>query len=271
MKVLSLMFVLLCLSSTASGATDNSCVSDCVNNGYKSYLCQARCSENESTPPAQLELQSQTTATDSNETSKIEPTPPKPIVTAKRNVNQKIYGFIDFGLVVLGNAPVDSTTGIRFGGGYQFNKYIGIESGFFIIKDVNRGDDCFAIFSTCPKESQSADSFQLNMVGSLPIDNKNEDYLLAEFGWANISLHYSYSYTPCSFFGCSTAVTGSGSVSKTNPVFGLGWERNTPPIKFRVRYENFGNLNMLATFSDGSTRTYDIKVEVISAGIVFTF
>jgi hypothetical protein len=64
-------------------------------------------------------------------------------------------------------------------------------------------------------------------------------------------------------------------------MFGVGWKWKLNPdthlrasdqqLRFRVQYENFGKIKMTANYSDHSTNTFDIGVEVVTVGIVYDF
>lgn len=183
------------------------------------------------------------------------------------------YANLDTGIVLYRNAPESNSAGFRIGGGYQFNPYVGVEAGLLIIKDATSGDDCWtyiATLSTCPKDTLSASSSQAAVVGTLPLSENHS--LFGKLGWANTSLDYSYSYTPCFLVFCDSTTTGSGSATKTNPMFGIGWQsRALQPLYWRVQYENFGKIKMTVNYNDQPSTTFDIAIEFISVDFIYKF
>ena len=182
--------------------------------------------------------------------------------------DQGFYGHIDYWLYMFSNSPKDSSiNGIRIGGGYHFNPYVGVEGGLSTI-DIfqTKSSPCTNIFGTCPQDSLSASSYQYSFVGTLP------NGLFVKLGRATTTFDYSYSYTPCTFGFCSPTVTGSGSATKTNPMFGIGWQSDVNQHSYwRVQYENFGTIKLTTNYNNQPSTTSDIGIEVISVGIVYNF
>ena len=182
--------------------------------------------------------------------------------------DQGFYGYIDYGLYMFSNSPKGgSMDGIGIGGGYRFNTYVGVEAGLSII-DIfqDKSSPCPNIFGTCPQESLSASSYQYSLVGTMP------NGLFVKLGWANTSLDYSYSYTPCFLVFCDPTSTGSGSATKTNPMFGIGWQSDVNQHSYwRVQYENFGTNNMTINYNNQASTTSHIGIEAISIGLVYNF
>ena len=133
--------------------------------------------------------------------------------------DQGLYGYIDYGLYLFSNSPKgNSMDGIGIGGGYRFNNYVGVEAGFSIMDVIqDKSPTCPNIFGTCPQESLNASSYQFSLVGTMP------NGFFIKLGGANTSFDYSYSYTPCFLVFCDPTSIGSGSTTKTNPMFGIGW------------------------------------------------
>lgn len=182
--------------------------------------------------------------------------------------DQGYFAYGDWGIFSLSGAPVKSLDGIRIGGGYDFNPYVGVEAGLFIISDLltkNNNSDSIR-FSPYTDESMSISSDQVAVVGTIPLDHHRD--LVGKLGWATTTLDYQYSHYGS---GIQT-VTGSGSATKTNPMFGIAW-KSAPDqhVRFIVQYENLGKIKMTASYSDQSSSTYDIKVEIISVGILYDF
>jgi hypothetical protein len=186
--------------------------------------------------------------------------------------NNGFYANADTGIYMLSNSPKGNLFGVRIGGGYHFNPYLGVEVGYTIFKDSTSGD-CYtylANLSTCPQDTLSASSSQLALVGNLPLSDHYG--LFAKLGWATTSLDYSYSYTPCFLVFCSATTTGSGSTTKSNPVFGFGWQSAAyEPLYWRVQYENFGSIKMMIIYNNQPSTTSDIGIQVISVGLVHKF
>jgi len=184
-----------------------------------------------------------------------------------------LFASIDTGMLIYSNAPESSSAGFRIGGGYQFDRYAGMEAGFSIIDDATSGDDCMtyiATLSTCPKENLSASSSQVAVVGTLPLGENHS--LFGKLGWATTSLDYSYSYTPCFLVFCDPPITGSGSTTKTNRMFGIGWQSaSLQPFYWRVQYENFGKIKMTVNYDNQPSKTFDIVIQFISVGFVYKF
>lgn len=185
------------------------------------------------------------------------------------------YVFTDLGVYHYRNAPDSSLAGALLGGGYRFNRYLGLEGGLSIIEESSH-DNSFDIFASSPQESLGADSYQIGATGTLPLNDKFD--LIGKIGWAYTSLRHSYSYTPCSILGCyGSTVTGSGNASGTNPMFAIGWQWSIVQasdggrLKMRVLYENLGSIKLTSHFSDQTSRTYDIGIEVLSVGILYNF
>jgi hypothetical protein len=186
--------------------------------------------------------------------------------------DQGFYANIDSGIYLYNNAPQSSSVGYRIGGGYQFNPHLGVEAGYSIIDDATSGDcvTYIATLSTCPQETLSASSSQVVVVGTLPLGENHS--LFGKLGWANTSLDYSYSYTPCFLVFCDPTITGSGNATKTNPMFGIGWQSSSSrPLYWRVLYENFGTIKMTINYNNQPSTTSDIGIKVISVGLVYKF
>jgi OmpA-OmpF porin, OOP family len=173
------------------------------------------------------------------------------ISTSAFAADQGFYTNADYGIYLYSNAPESSSDGIRLGGirlggGYHFNPYVGVEAGLSIIKDSTSNNSDFYIYGF-PQTTLSASSYQVAVVGTIPV---NDQYgMFGKLGWANTSLDYTYSDS-------ATSITGSGSASKTNPMFGIGWGGQSPNqhVNWRVQYENFGKIKMTITFSDQSSK-----------------
>ncbi len=191
------------------------------------------------------------------------------------------FVYLDYGMFSYGGAPRNTAWGALLGAGYNLNEHLALEGGLGIIGSADSGT-CYSTIvtlSTCPSDSLGAESYQAAAVGTLPI-TANDD-LIGKLGLAYTSFSYSYSYTPCFLAFCSPTVTGSGSASKTNPLFAIGWQwkssgdtRNSDApglLKFRVQYENLGRVSLPVSYSDRTSRTFDIGIEFFSVGLLYNF
>lgn len=182
--------------------------------------------------------------------------------------DQGLYGYIDYGLYLFSNSPKgNSMDGIGIGGGYRFNNYVGVEAGFSIMDVIqDKSPTCPNIFGTCPQESLNASSYQFSLVGTMP------NGFFIKLGGANTSFDYSYSYTPCFLVFCDPTSIGSGSTTKTNPMFGIGWRSDGNQTSYwRVQYEHFGKNKMTINYNNQPSTTSDIGIDVISIGLVHNF
>lgn len=182
--------------------------------------------------------------------------------------DQGYFAFGDWGIFSFGNAPVDTSDGIRIGGGYNFNSYVGAEAGLTIVSGLlsqNRSSNSIQ-FSPYTDKSLSASSEHIALVGTIPLEHHRD--LIGKLGWATTTLDYQYSYYGS---GIQT-VTGSGSATKTNPMFGIGWQSAPDQqTRFYVQYENFGKVKMTVVYSDQTSSTHDVSVALISVGVLHYF
>jgi hypothetical protein len=280
MKRFVIILVLLCYSAASNAELSDSCVNECISKGYQYYLCESRCTSSVDPQAAQREQPSQPepqTANEINSKSKNESLLAEPFPSTEPTDNQvrnddtykrHPYGYLDYGLFLFSNAPKSYTDGFQIGVGYLLNKHLGIEGGISLVEDAT-SDNSLCGLVDCVNESLGVDSSQIYAIGILPVNNENA--LFGKLGWAKTTLTYSYSDTPCLIGFCGSSYTGSASASKTNTMFGFGWEMGNKRLKFRVQYENYGTIKMITTYSDGSTQTFDIGIEVISAGFTYNF
>jgi hypothetical protein len=275
-----LVLMLFCYSAASKAGLDDACVNECTSKGYQYYLCESRCSNSDNSQVMQPEQLSQPipqAGDEINLNNKNESQIGDPVLSTADKTGlvgnddkykKGPYGYFDSGLLLFSNAPQSNTKGFQLGGGYHFDRHIGVEGGISIIDDAT-SDNSLCGFVDCLNESLGADSSQIYVVGTLPLTDQSS--LFGKLGWARTSLKYSYSDTPCLFYFCGRSVSGNGSASKINPMFGIGWEKNKQRLRFRVQYENFGTIKMIAKYSDGSTNTFDIGIEVISVGLTYKF
>lgn len=177
---------------------------------------------------------------------------------------QGYYVYADWGLFSLRNAPEEGADAIRLGGGYHINRYAGIETGIFLISPFLSEERPQISTSDSSSRSMSVTTYHVAVIGSLPLSQRNE--LFGKLGWASTTLGYSYS---------SGNATGSGNATKSNPLFGFGWQY-TPGknSSFRLQYENFGRVKLTTYYNNPysqSSTTTDIGVQAISVGIGYNF
>ncbi|HEY0666185.1 MAG TPA: outer membrane beta-barrel protein [Gallionella sp.] len=179
--------------------------------------------------------------------------------------DQGYYAFGDWGIFSFGNAPVDTSDGIRIGGGYNFNSYVGAEAGLTIVGWQNRNSNSIQ-FSPYTDQSLNASTEHIAVVGTIPLEHHRD--LVAKLGWATTTLDYQYS-----LYGSGVqSVSGSGSATKTNPMFGIGWQSAPDQqTRFYVQYENFGKARMTVIYSNQTSSTHDVSVALISVGILHYF
>ncbi len=176
--------------------------------------------------------------------------------------------FADYGIASFSGAPASSGSGFRLGGGYRFNEHVQAEAAYTSLsyEPSNMGNS--PLWGSV-SESLSADSYHAAVVGSIPVTEDNS--LFAKAGVDYNSVNYSYTAVSCFLGLCGTPTTGSGSGSKTSPLFGIGWQGGSMPLKYRVQFESLGTVKVVTAYNNQPTKTYDIGIEVFSAGLVFYF
>ncbi len=253
MKYIAVVTALLCHAAAAYGEPADTCLADCASQGGSPVVCQAHCAQFEEKPPEQA----------------AQPATPPPPRRAPQQPVSAIYIYADYGAYFYNGTPgYDFTDGLRLGGGYQFNRYFSLEGTVSIISNANTEATLCGLV-TCVSDSMEASSYQVAAIGTVPLDEHNG--LFGKLGVANTSLKYSYTRTPCTFGFCGTPVTGSGSVSGSTPVFGFGWEDYTYPFKFRVMYENMGAIELVTHYSDNTSKTNRVGLDIFSASLMVLF
>ncbi len=180
-------------------------------------------------------------------------------------VERGYYVYADWMFFSFSDASVNSSDAIRLGGGYHFNPYVGLEAGvIFLSPFLSDSMPQFQISDNTTR-SLGVTSGQVSVIGSLPLNQKHD--LFAKLGWANTTLDFTYS-SPGN-------VNGSGSASKSNPIFGFGWQYTPGPNSgFRVQYETFGKVKLTTNYSNPysqSSSTSDIGIQAVSVGLVYRF
>ena len=182
------------------------------------------------------------------------------VATPALAADQGFYANADAGQVSFtGNATsFPKPHSITLGGGYHFNQYVGVETGYSIVGDSTIDTVIAGVSSST--ESLKTKILQVAAVGTYPINDKFE--LFGKLGLANDKFDDTYSYSaPGNSY--STTI----STSKTNLMFGIGGQYNiTRQFGIRVQYQDFGK----ATFS-GCTGNCDIGAKYVSAGGVYNF
>ena len=178
---------------------------------------------------------------------------------------QGYYAYADWSIYSFRNAPVDGSDAIRVGGGYRFNPYVGLEAGIVLISPVLWKNGIHISMSSEADKSLGVTSGQIAVIGSIPLTQKGA--LFGKVGWASTTLDYTYS--------APGGVSGSGSATKNNPIFGFGWQY-TPAqnSSFRLQYENVGKVKLTTNYSNPysqSSSTSDIAIQAVSVGIGYNF
>ncbi len=160
---------------------------------------------------------------------------------------------------------MNSESGLSIGGGYRFNPHLAVEGGLVLMTDIFRGSSSIE-FAPYTDETLTPTSEQAAMVGILPLEGGKN--LFGKLGFATTTLDYSYSL----YGGSAPPVTGSGSTTKTNPLFGFGWQ-SAPSMGWRLllQYQNLGTVKLTPAYSNGRSNTYDVGIHVVSVGGMFSF
>jgi OOP family OmpA-OmpF porin len=144
---------------------------------------------------------------------------------------------------------------ITLGGGYHFNRNLGVEAGYSIVGDTTV--NTVTVGNTW-HETMKTKIFQVVAVGTFPISDKFE--LFGKLGLANDKFDYSYSDT----LGANTSL----SASKTALTYGIGGQFNiNQHFGIRAQYQDFGK----ATFSGCTSGKCDFGATSISVGGVYNF
>lgn len=142
-------------------------------------------------------------------------------------------------------------TGFKVFGGYQFNRYWGLEGQYIQLAtakyDLKRQSYSF---HTDMKMSGVA----INAVGILPLGESFS--LLGKLGAAQMLLRDDYRYTD--------GDSGSYRESKTMPLIGFGAEyKLTPALALRAEYEYYGQFKI--------AQDTKISSDMLSIGMRYTF
>lgn len=178
------------------------------------------------------------------------------------------YVAVDGGVMSYSNTHILSFWGVDFnpgasitiGGGYNFNKYVGVEAGF-----TNTGDSTITTSGFInSKEILKSSAAHLAAVGTFPFNDHFS--LFGKLGTANTTVDYSYS---------STGTTASASGTKSNMMFGIGGQYNfNKRWGLRVQYIDFGKTRVGPVVSNGVAQagtTGDIGMAVFSVGGLYNF
>jgi OOP family OmpA-OmpF porin len=175
--------------------------------------------------------------------------------------DQGFYANVDAGQISFTGGANSSfwpkPSAITLGGGYHFNRNLGVEAGYSIVG--NSTVDTIAVGSSST-DTMKTKLLQVVAVGTYPINDKFE--LFGKLGLVNEQFDNTYSYsTP------GTTYSVSNSASKTNLTYGIGGQFNiNKRFGIRMQYQDFGK----ATFSN-CTGNCEIGATSISAGGVYNF
>jgi OOP family OmpA-OmpF porin len=151
-------------------------------------------------------------------------------------------------------ADEESDFAYKLFGGYQFNRYLALEGGYF---DLGRFD---YTATTVPAGSYSAElEFQglnLDLVGMLPFSERAAVF-------ARIGAHYGETDVAFAGTGAVTVLSPDASETDTNYKFGVGFQYSvTDALALRVEAERY-------RIDDGIGNDSDL--DLFSAGFVFRF
>lgn len=178
------------------------------------------------------------------------------------------YVAVDGGVMSYSNTHILSFWGVDFnpaaaitlGGGYNFNKYVGVEAGL-----TNTGDSTITtsgFFNST--ETLKSSATHLAAVGTIPLNDHFS--LFGKLGMANTKVDYSYS---------SFGSTASASGTKSNAMLGIGGQYNfNQHWGLRVQYVDFGKTQVGPVVLNGVPQagtTGDIGMSVFSAGGLYSF
>lgn len=137
-------------------------------------------------------------------------------------------------------------------GGYQFNKYLGVEGGYTNLNDATAYAKITAPSAGAVRANPATDAWSLAAVGTLPLTDKFS--LLAKLGAANVNSHVS---TQGSGSGAAAAAILHKGINQVDPYYGVG-----------VSYALLDNLNLRAEWERFDTKT---NIDLLSAGVVVKF
>ena len=139
---------------------------------------------------------------------------------------------------------------LSFGGGYNFNPYLGIETEYSLAGKLTR-TTYGAVNST---ETLKSSALQVTAVGAAPFFNEQFS-VIGKLGLARTRIEYSYS---------SAGVTAASSGSRTNLVYGFGGRYTlNKQWGVRVMYMDYGKTQVGTAGSVG--------MEVISVSGLYSF
>ncbi len=179
-----------------------------------------------------------------------------------------LYVAVDAGVMSYSNTHILSSWGLDFnpgaaitiGGGYNFNKYLGVEAGFSNTSDSKITTSGFINATETLKSSAT----QFSVVGSIPFNDHFS--LFGKLGKANTKVDYSYS---------SSGTSASASGTKSNTMFGIGGQYNfNKRWGLRVQYMDLGKTQVGPVMANGVAQagtTGDIGMSLFSVGGLYNF
>jgi OOP family OmpA-OmpF porin len=183
-------------------------------------------------------------------------------VAVPAHADQGFYASVDAGqLSFTGGASsyYPKPGAITLGGGYHFNRNLGVEAGYSIVGDST----VTTIYSGLGSITQTIKTkvFQVVAVGTYPISEKFE--LFGKLGLA----YDKFDYTATSTGSIVITSGNNSSASKTNLTYGIGGQFNfNQRFGIRVQYQDFGKATM-----SNCTGDCNIGATLISLGGVFSF
>jgi len=166
------------------------------------------------------------------------------------------------GLVGFNNSPALIGSTLRISGGYNFNPYVGVEAGYATGEGTTQ--TTFSGFGTSWSYTDTMKYSASHAAAILTYPFSEKFGVYAKLGFANTTLDYTFSST--------LGATGSGSAKKNNPMLGVGWRFNFGQnFGLRVQYDDYGQIPLIANYSNQPSQTYNVGVQVFSAGVAYNF
>lgn len=154
-----------------------------------------------------------------------------------------------------GTSTTDSSSrseGWKVYGGYQFNKYLGVEGGYTNLNDATAHAKITSPAAGSVRANPATEAWSLAAVGTLPLTDKFS--VLAKLGAANVNSHVA------------TQATGSGAAAAA--IIHVGANQVDPYYGVGVSYALLNNLNLRAEWERFDTYT---NIDLLTAGVVVKF
>ncbi len=154
-----------------------------------------------------------------------------------------------------GNPSFANPGSVNLGGGYHFNRYLGVEGGYTLI-----GDSTINYINAT--ETLKASAIQVAGVGTYPINEMFDVY--GKLGLAHTKLDYT--------FTGAGLLSGSGSATKTNLMYAIGGQFNiNPHFGVRLQYADYGKTSFTPTINGTVAPPINVGITIMSIGGVYNF